>query len=111
MNRFGDDLASSEISCIRNIDMQKLKSEQPGGRVRDGMETTSDPRLESTIAAKLFLELTNERSLEGAMQKVVDQGGTRPGLACVQIWRVGDGDRCSRCPLQEQCTGHTLCLQ
>src|SRR5882724_9930432 len=90
--------------------MQKLKWERPGGRVRVGMETTSDPRLEPTLAAKLFLELTNERSLEGAMQKVVDQVGTRPGLASVQIWRVGDGDRCPRCPLQEQCPDHRSCL-
>ncbi len=90
--------------------MQKLKWERPGGRVKVGMETTSDPRLEPNIAAKLFLELTNERSLEGAMQKVVDQVGTRPGLACVQIWRVCDGDRCSRCPLEQQCPDHTRCL-
>src|SRR5258708_14571477 len=74
------------------------------------METTSDPRLEPNIAAKLFLDLANERSLEGAMQKVVDQVGTRPGLACVQIWRVCDGDRCSRCPLEQQCPDHTRCL-
>jgi len=74
------------------------------------MESSTDPRLEPNIAAKLFLELANERSLEGAMQKVVDQVGTRPGLACVQIWRVGDGDRCSRCPLEQQCPDHTRCL-
>src|ERR1700747_1412656 len=87
--------------------MQKLKWERPSGTVKIGMETTSDPRLEPNIAAKLFLELANERSLEGAMQKVVDQVGTRPGLACVQIWRVCDGDRCSRCPLEQQCPDHT----
>ena len=74
------------------------------------MESITDPRLEANLAAKLFLELTNERSLEGAMQKVVDQVGIRPGLACVQIWRVEDGDRCSRCALEQQCPDHTRCL-
>src|ERR1700722_15401037 len=74
------------------------------------METISDPRFEPNMAATLFLELTNERSLEGALQKVVDQVGKRPGLACLQVWCIGDRDRCSRCPLQQQCPDHRSCL-
>jgi transcriptional regulator with GAF, ATPase, and Fis domain len=74
------------------------------------MKTTSDPRFEPNMAATLFLELTNERSLQGALQKVVDQVGKRPGLACLQVWCIGDGDRCSRCPLQQQCPDRRSCL-
>jgi hypothetical protein len=74
------------------------------------METTSDPRFEPNMAATLFLELTNERSLQGALKKVVDQVGKRSGLACLQIWRIGDGDRCSRCLLQQQCPDRRSCL-
>jgi len=74
------------------------------------MESSSDPRLEPNIVARLFLELANERSLEGALQKVVDLVGKRPGLACSQVWRIGDGDRCSRCPHREQCPDKRRCL-
>jgi formate hydrogenlyase transcriptional activator len=74
------------------------------------MESSTDLRFEPNMAARLFLDLANERSLPGALQRVVDQVGIRPGLACLQIWRIGDGDRCSRCPLQQQCPDHRSCL-
>src|SRR6266478_2376575 len=110
MNHLKGDLMPSEFRASETSTFRKLKTVSSSGRLSLVMESSTDPRLEPNIAAKLFLELTNERSLEGAMQKVVDQVGTRPGLACVQIWRVGDGDRCSRCPLRQQCPDHTRCL-
>src|SRR6266403_1222567 len=111
MNHLKGDLMPSEFRASETSTFKRrLKTVSWSGRLSLVMESSTDPRLEPNIAAKLFLELANERSLEGAMQKVVDQVGTRPGLASVQIWRVGDGDRCPRCPLQEQCPDHRSCL-
>ncbi len=67
------------------------------------MELSPDSRLDPNIAARLFLELANEHSLDGALQKVHALAGDRPELACLQIWRIEDGDRCLRCPLHKQC--------
>src|SRR5882757_6716031 len=98
------------MSDIRNIVSKKLKTMPPSGRLGLTMDSSTELRFEPEMAAKLFLELANEHSLQGALQKVVDQVGRSPGLACLQIWRVGDGDRCSRCPLREQCPDHRRCL-
>src|SRR6185369_680370 len=89
---------------------KKLNTVPSSGRLSLVMESSTDPRIEPNIAARLFLELGNERSLQGALQKVVDMVGKRPGLACSQVWCIGDGDRCSSCPLREQCPDQRRCL-
>ena len=74
------------------------------------MEFSTDTRLDPNIAARIFLELANEHSLQGALEKVFDMVGDKPDLACAQIWRIGDGDRCFRCPLQDRCPDRRRCL-
>ena len=74
------------------------------------MESTTGLRLDPNVAARIFLELANEHSLQGALQKVFAIVGERPDMACLQIWRIEDGDRCLRCPLQESCADHRRCL-
>lgn len=74
------------------------------------MESDVDPRYDANLAARLFLELASEHSLEGSLQRVVAVVGERPDIACLQIWCVGEGDRCSRCPLVEKCGERSRCL-
>ena len=73
-------------------------------------EVSTNSRLDPNIAAKLFLELANEHSLQGALQKVFAVIGDRPELAGLQIWRIEEGDRCLRCPLAQRCADHRHCL-
>src|SRR5437899_11491840 len=105
----GDMVASDFLESEKST-FKELKPLSMSGRVRLVMESSTDPRFELSIAARLFLDLANERSLPGALQKVVDMVGKRPGLACSQVWCIGDGDRCSRCPLKQQCPDHRICL-
>ena len=74
------------------------------------MESPTGTRLDPNVAASIFLELANEHSLQGALQKVFAVLGERPDMACLQIWRIENGDRCLRCPLQEKCADHRRCL-
>jgi transcriptional regulator with GAF, ATPase, and Fis domain len=74
------------------------------------MESSRDSPLAPISAAQLFFELANELSLEAALQKLVDMVGERPDVACMQVWRIEEGDRCSRCTLRERCPDHRRCL-
>src|SRR3974390_181770 len=74
------------------------------------MESSTEPRFDPNVAARIFLELANEHSLQGALQKVFAMMGERSLLSCLQIWRIEDGDRCLRCPLQDKCADHRRCL-
>jgi len=74
------------------------------------MEASTEPRLDPNLAARIFLELANEHTLQGALHKVFAILGERPELVCLQIWRIGEGDRCLRCPLQTKCPDHQRCL-
>jgi transcriptional regulator with GAF, ATPase, and Fis domain len=74
------------------------------------MKSSAEFRLQPNDAAKLFLELANEHSVQGALQKLVARVGSRPGLACLQVWCIGDGDRCPRCLPQAPCADHRRCL-
>jgi len=65
------------------------------------MEASTEPRLDPNLAARIFLELANEHTLQGALHKVFAILGERPELVCLQIWRIGEGDRCLRCPFNE----------
>jgi len=74
------------------------------------MGSSAELRFQPNDAAKLFLELAGEHSVQGALQKLVAQVGNRPGLACLQVWCLGDGDQCPRCPLRDPCGDHRRCL-
>jgi len=74
------------------------------------MESATGSRLDPNVAARIFLELANEHSLQSALQKIFAMTGERPDMACLQIWRIEAGDRCLRCPLQERCADHRRCL-
>ena len=66
------------------------------------VETTSDSRydsrFDSDFATSLLLEIGQERSLDGLMEKSLSAAMTQPEFARVEIWLMEKGDICSRCP-------------
>jgi transcriptional regulator with GAF, ATPase, and Fis domain len=87
----------------------ELKKESASDKLNP-MGSSAELRFQPNDAAKLFLELAGEHSVQGALQKLVAQVGNRPGLACLQVWCLGDGDQCPRCPLRDPCGDHRRCL-
>ena len=78
------------------------------------METTSDNRFDSRFdpdfATNLLLELGQERSVDGLMEKLLEVFMTRPHIARMEFWLIEKGDICSRCPKKPQCPDQTRCL-
>jgi transcriptional regulator with GAF, ATPase, and Fis domain len=76
------------------------------------VETTSnqryDTRFDFDFAADLLLELAQERSLQGLLEKAVS--APSPELARTEIWLIRKGDICSRCPQRLRCPDQTRCL-
>jgi hypothetical protein len=67
------------------------------------MDSMSDNRLDPNLAAQLLLDIAHEQSLELLLQKLVRRAVERPDMACVQIWLIDKGDRCSACPRRSEC--------
>ena len=78
------------------------------------METASDNRFDSVVdidfATNLLLEVAQERSLNGLMEKFVSTCMKRPQIARMEFWLIEKGDICSRCPQRPRCPDQTRCL-
>jgi transcriptional regulator with GAF, ATPase, and Fis domain len=76
------------------------------------VETASDKRYDTRFdfdfATRLLLDIAQERSLEGLLEKSVS--APNPEIARSEIWLIQKGDICSRCPQRSQCPDHTRCL-
>ena len=70
----------------------------------------SDNRLDPNLAAQLLLDIAHEQSLELLLQKLVRRAVEQPDMACVQIWLIDKGDRCSACPRRSECPDQSRCL-
>jgi transcriptional regulator with GAF, ATPase, and Fis domain len=75
-----------------------------------GMEPVSDSRFDPNVAAQILLDIAHEHSVDGLLLKLVNHAVTRPGIACVQIWLIDRGDRCSECPHRAECADPSRCL-
>ena len=69
-----------------------------------------DTRFDSDVAANLLLDIAQERSFEGVMEKVHGAAMTHPEFARVETWLIGKGDICPRCPQRPRCPEQTRCL-
>lgn len=62
----------------------------------------------------LLVDIAHEQSVEHLLQKIIFRAMERPqsqlDLACLQIWLVDQGDRCSVCPQRPKCPDQTRCL-
>jgi transcriptional regulator with GAF, ATPase, and Fis domain len=74
------------------------------------MEPGMIRRFDPSVAARLFLDLASEHSLDRALQKVVGTISKQPELACMQIWCLAEGDRCAHCAFEKRCPEHHHCL-
>jgi formate hydrogenlyase transcriptional activator len=78
------------------------------------METSNDnrydTRFDSDIAANLLLDIAQERSFEGVMEKVHGAAMAHPEFARVETWLIEKGDICQRCPQRPRCSDQTRCL-
>jgi len=74
------------------------------------MPVESDNRFDPDFAASLLLEITQERSLDQLLKKLVCRILKRPGVARVRIWLIDKGDICSTCARRAECPDQTRCL-
>jgi transcriptional regulator with GAF, ATPase, and Fis domain len=78
------------------------------------MENSSDnrfdTRFDSDFAAGVLLDLAQERSLDGLMEKTLCAAMTQAEIARVEIWLIEKGDICSRCAQKPRCPDQSRCL-
>ena len=78
------------------------------------METTSDNRYDTRFdfdfASNLLLDIAQERSFGGLMEKVHGAAMAHPEFARVETWLIEKGDLCPHCPQSPQCPDQTRCL-
>ncbi len=73
-------------------------------------DSRTDSRFDPNFAAQLLLDIAHEQSLERLLEKLVDRAVARPNLACIQVWLIGEGDRCATCPRRVACPDQSRCL-
>jgi transcriptional regulator with GAF, ATPase, and Fis domain len=69
-----------------------------------------DTRFDSDFASNLLLDIAQERSFEGLMEKAHGAAMTQAEIARVETWLIGKGDICQRCPQRPRCPDQTRCL-
>ncbi|HZI32021.1 MAG TPA: PAS domain S-box protein, partial [Candidatus Binatia bacterium] len=69
-----------------------------------------DTRSDFDFASSLLLDLAQERSLEGLMEKVISGISQRSQIARVEFWLIEKGDICSTCAQRAVCPDQTRCL-
>ena len=74
------------------------------------MEANTDSRFDPNFATRLLLDIAHEQSVEQLLQKLIRSAMERSDMACVQVWLVDKGDRCSVCPQRLKCPNQTCCL-
>lgn len=74
------------------------------------MEPNSTHRFDPNLAAQMLVDIAHEQSLELLLYKVVSRAVERPDVACIQIWLIDKGDRCSLCPHRSICPNQSRCL-
>ena len=74
------------------------------------MQLAPDYRPEFESLAKLLLEVARERSTDRLLNAVVQRMAERPHVALAALWLLDQGDVCSSCPRQTQCSDRSRCL-
>jgi transcriptional regulator with GAF, ATPase, and Fis domain len=78
------------------------------------METATDNRYDARFdfdfAAGLLLDMAQERSLDGLMEKLTGAALTQTEIERVEYWLIEKGDICSRCAQRSRCPDQTRCL-
>ncbi|HEV2327342.1 MAG TPA: sigma 54-interacting transcriptional regulator [Verrucomicrobiae bacterium] len=69
-----------------------------------------DMRFDSNFAISLLTDIALERSLDGLKEKLVSTCINLPEFARIEMWLIGKGDICSRCPQRVLCRDQSRCL-
>lgn len=67
-------------------------------------------RMELATLQALALEITQERTVDAVLHKIVTGLAQQPGVALARLWLRGPGDLCSTCPMRGPCPDQTTCL-
>jgi transcriptional regulator with GAF, ATPase, and Fis domain len=74
------------------------------------METNDIDLFDAKFALQLLLEITQERSLDRLLRKLVDRIFEAPAVARVYFWLIEKGDICATCVRRPECPDQTRCL-
>jgi transcriptional regulator with GAF, ATPase, and Fis domain len=66
--------------------------------------------MDSDRLQHLALAVSNERSLDEALNRVVTGLASEEEIALARIWLIQPGDICSTCSMREECPDQTTCL-
>jgi transcriptional regulator with GAF, ATPase, and Fis domain len=78
--------------------------------VNAGSDKRYDTRFDFDFASELLLEIAQERSLDGLMERTFGVAMTHPEIARAEIWLVEKGDICSSCRQRSRCPDQMRCL-
>ena len=70
----------------------------------------NESRFDPEFAVALLLEIAQEQSLQGVLQKLVQRVLSRPAVARVRIWLIDKGDICASCLRRAECPDQSRCL-
>ncbi|NQT12158.1 MAG: sigma 54-interacting transcriptional regulator [Planctomycetes bacterium] len=62
------------------------------------------------LLKRLLLDMAEQRSVESALELIVDQLASQPEVALARIWLIAPGDICTSCHLRDECPDQTSCL-
>ena len=74
------------------------------------MAALAEYRYDPDFAREFILELAQERSLAGLLQKLVHHAMTTPAIALLPVWLIDAGDICATCSMRPVCPDQTRCL-
>ena len=69
-----------------------------------------DTRFDFDFASSLLLDIAQERSLQGLMEKTIGTAMTHDEFARVEFWLMEKGDICLHCAQRTRCPDQTRCL-
>jgi len=78
--------------------------------VQPASDSRFDSRFDFDFASSMLLDIAQERSLEGLMEKATAAAMRHHELARTEVWLIEKGDICSRCAQRPRCPDQTRCL-
>src|SRR5690349_10600578 len=74
------------------------------------MEPMPEAKFNPDFARDLLLEVTQLRTLDQLLKKIVQRLVERPNVALFRIWLIEKGDICHKCVRRPDCPDQTQCL-
>ena len=78
--------------------------------IQSDPELAADYKPDYDSLRDLLLELAQERTVNGLLEKIVARLAARPYVVLTRIWLLEKGDCCKSCSMADQCRERTYCL-